>query len=160
MPRFRRARRGNGRNPHFRGTCHGRVPTGFVNTTPFERSRSKAAALSRGNIWQGNCNATDHLLCSNAASFRNTKSIEYPLSNCPAKSGRLPSNVSIRSDPAIWTPRRAPASVRRLTPDRVLASGRIYCSTFHVVRNPGTSLLTRLDAVPTKSSCVVFLRRF
>jgi hypothetical protein len=43
---------------------------------------------------------------------------------CP-KRERLPSNVPIRSDPAVRILRRSPAPVRRVTPDRVLASVRV-----------------------------------
>jgi len=48
--------------------------------------------LARDNIWQGNCHAFDQRLCSNSAcssiaSLRITISIEYPISNCPAKFG-------------------------------------------------------------------------
>jgi hypothetical protein len=37
----------------------------------------------------------------------------------------LPSNVSIRSDPAVKIP-PSPGLLRRVTPDRVMALGRIY----------------------------------
>jgi hypothetical protein len=55
---------------------------------PAHNEAAKRRTLARGNIWQGNCDATDYPLGSNAASFRNTKPIEFPLSNCPAKSGK------------------------------------------------------------------------
>jgi hypothetical protein len=97
----------------------------FSNRTLRRLNEAAKRTLARDTIWQGNCDATDYPLRS-TASLPNTKSIEYPLSNCPAKSGRLPSNVSIRSGPAIWTPRRAQAPVRRVTPDRVIASSRTH----------------------------------
>jgi hypothetical protein len=94
--------------PMFWNKCAGRraiVDRKAACGADFRERRLNEAAkrrtLARDTIWQGNCDATNYPLRSNAASFRNTKSIEYPLSNCPAKSGRLPSNVSIRSDPAI-----------------------------------------------------------
>ena len=61
----------------------------------FERSRT-AADASRDIIWQGNCNSTDqYSICkvtdqtadSTFALLRSTIAIEYPISNCPAKSG-------------------------------------------------------------------------
>src|ERR1039457_5634463 len=60
--------------------------------------------LPRYVIWQGNCDVAAHTTRSNVAVLRITKAIEYPIRNCPAKPGRLPPNVSIRSDPAIWIP--------------------------------------------------------
>src|SRR5215470_16440531 len=63
--------------------------------TLFERSRT-AADASRDIIWQGNCNSTDqYSICkvtdqtadSTFALLRSTIAIEYPVSNCPAKSG-------------------------------------------------------------------------
>ena len=67
--------------------------------------------LTRYVIWQGNCNVATETIRSNVAVLRITKAIEYPLSNCPAKSGRLPPNVSILSDPAPWIPLFPPHSL-------------------------------------------------
>jgi hypothetical protein len=82
--------------------------------------------LTRYVIWQGNCDVAAHTARSNDAALRITKAIEYPLSNCPAESRRLPPNVSVRSDPAALNPALPPTLIGRVTPDRVLASGEIY----------------------------------
>jgi hypothetical protein len=88
---------------HAKATSHS---CGFRDASAFERSR-RAADASRGIIWQGNCYVAAHDSCasyfwrSKIAVRRITFSIEYPISNCPAKSGRLPSNGLIRSAPAI-----------------------------------------------------------
>ena len=94
--------------------------TRSVNAAPFERSR-RAADASRDTLWQGNCDVRSlysrgnhkHVR-SNSALLRITFAIEYPISTCPAKSGRLPSNVSIRSDPALKFPGARPI-LRRVT---------------------------------------------
>jgi hypothetical protein len=46
--------------------------------------------LTRYVIWQGNCDVAAHTTRNNVAVLRITKAIEYPISNCPAKSWRLP----------------------------------------------------------------------
>ena len=56
------------------------------------RTKPQAADASRGIIWQGNCHVVDQEFCrdsacSNITSLRITISIEYPISNCPAKFG-------------------------------------------------------------------------
>jgi len=51
-----------------------------------ERSR-KRQTLTRATIWQGNCDVAAQTTCSNIAPLRITIPIQYPISNCPAKSG-------------------------------------------------------------------------
>ena len=56
------------------------------------RTKPQTADASRDIIWQGNCHVLNPQLCSdstcsNVAFLRITISIEYPISNCPAKSG-------------------------------------------------------------------------
>src|ERR1039458_6941697 len=41
--------------------------------------------LARYAVWQGNCDVAAQTTRRNVAAFRITNSIEYPLSNCPAK---------------------------------------------------------------------------
>jgi hypothetical protein len=47
--------------------------------------------------------------------------IQHPYLPRPPQTRAASSNVSIRSDPAVWILRHSPAPVRRVTPDRVLA---------------------------------------
>jgi hypothetical protein len=73
-------------------------------TSAFERSRWRGGRVRVIPFWRGNCDGSFGLFSfgnfsgSNFGSLRNTIAIEYPLSNCPAKFGRLPSNDP---DPAI-----------------------------------------------------------
>ena len=53
---------------------------GRVRTKPLARR-----TLARYAVWQGNCDVAAQTNRSNVAAFRITNSIEYPLSNCPAK---------------------------------------------------------------------------
>src|ERR1035437_6744645 len=62
----------------------GPVPGNAVWTKPLARR-----TLTRYVIWQGNCDVAAHPTRSKVAVLRITKAIEYPLSNCPAKCGRL-----------------------------------------------------------------------
>jgi hypothetical protein len=48
---------------------------------------AKRRTLARDTIWQGNCDVADQPCRSKFASLRITSPIEYPISNCPAKSG-------------------------------------------------------------------------
>ena len=58
---------------------------------------------------------------------RTTKLDSIPIAcRVRRKRGRLPSNVSIRSDPALKDSATSQQSQSRVTPDRVIASGRIY----------------------------------
>src|ERR1700681_2411822 len=56
------------------------------------RTKPQAADASRDIIWQGACDVAEKQLrnvsaCSNIPPLRITISIEYPISNCPAKFG-------------------------------------------------------------------------
>jgi hypothetical protein len=77
--------------------------------------------LARGSIWQGNCDAIDHPLRSTVASFHNTNSIEYPISNCPAKSRAASFKRPYRKCPGVRPRRPSSGILRRATSDRDLA---------------------------------------
>ena len=91
-------------------------------------TKPQAADASRDIIWQGTCHVAEKQLRnvsagSNSPPLRITISIEYPISNCPAKFGRLPSYDFIES---AWrsTLTSSPTSSRLALPDKDLASLR------------------------------------
>jgi hypothetical protein len=88
-----------------------------VRTKPLARR-----TLARDSIWQGNCNAADHPSRSNIPLLRITFPIEYPISNCPAKSGAA---SFLRLDPKRQC-RRHTSRFRRAASDRDLPSSSSY----------------------------------
>jgi len=83
-------------------------------TKPLMR-RTPAACI----IWQGDCDATKSCVARFQPSVSQSRLNTEEAIALP-NTGRLPSNVPIRSDPALEI-RRTRAAPRRVTPDRVIA---------------------------------------
>ena len=93
-----------------------RLRTRLREGSAFERSRWRGGRLRVVRFGRANCDDCDHSSRSTVARIRITFPIQYPISNCPAKSG-LPSNGLIESA-AVLT-RRAPIR-KHCASDKVL----------------------------------------